>query len=256
MAKIMCSFVLAFLITSLHAQVLPERMLGEKMINDFAGVIKNEDEAKLESKVQEFKENFSAKILVVLTKDLVKSNANKAASSVSNAWGLGDNSILILADVNQATYGVYVGDSLKEIYPDWVIQKMEHNYLKPNFRDKKYFAGLDEAINTLIGLKTGEVAPDDLRKDASNGMVLILIFAVLFFFLIFPILQFISMRKSHFSSKRMDFVSTIILMNSFGTRGKNVFDDFSKGEGRFSKPPIKDQLKDSFKGGGGIAGSW
>lgn len=256
MAKFLYSFALSFFLTGLHAQVVPERMPGDKMINDFAGVISSGDEAKLESKVQQFKVDDSIKILVVLTKDLVKANATNVAASVSNTWGLGDNSILMLADVQQATYGVWVGNNLQEKYSKSVIQKIEHNYLKPNFRDKKYFAGLDEALNTIIGLKTGQVTREDLKKDASSGIIIILILAVLFFFLIFPVLQFISMRKSHFSSKRMDFVSSIILMNSYGTRGKNVFDDFSKGEGRFLRPSIKDQLKDSLKGGGGIAGSW
>src|SRR5436190_42620 len=156
-------------------------------------------------------------------------------AKLTNNWKLGHNSFIILADVKQATYGILAEKNLQNTFPDWVILMLEDNYLKPHFRGKKYYEGLDETTDMITGLIAGTKTTDDLKRDSSGGsLVIILIVAVIFFLLIFPILQFRAMRRSHFSRKPMDFVSTVLLMNNMNTAGSQIFDNFSQSKGKFS----------------------
>lgn len=255
MIKYFCICTFALILITARAENPLQRMPGDKMINDYAGVLNTEEERKLEIKTQQYKVDSSVKVVVVLSKGVIKRKANEYAARLAESWGLGQNTFLIVADIQHVSYGFFVGDNLKETYPKWVLEKIEHNHLRPNFRDGSYFEGLDQTTDIVIGLKSGKLDPVELKKDSSNSISIILILVVLFFFLIFPIWQFRAMKRSHFSSRPIDFVSSVLLMNTFGSRGKNVFDDFSKGKGIFANS-VKRQVKKSFAGGGGIAGSW
>ena len=236
-----------------HSRHFPERIGDGEMINDYSYLLTSEEQEKLEIKVEQFRIFNGQKIIVALLSDMVTTNPRKYASLLADEWHTQTNTVIIVTDTKKFEYGIYCTRDLDEHYPEWILNKIEHNHLRVNFREKKYFKGLDEAINLIIGLKTGAIKKETLKEESGGGYFIIIFGAVLLFFLIvFPIYQFIQMRNSFFNTKPVDLVSSILLLNTFGFRGKNMFDDFSKGSGKFKKFD-KDQLKG---GGGGIAGSW
>lgn len=239
------------------AQQIPARMPGGRMINDFADVIGPEEEERLETRLQQYKIDSAVSIVIIIADDLVKSHAPEFAVSTAQKWGLEEKSILFVADIRHITYGFFVSSGLRKTYPDWVLEKIEYNHIRPNFREAKYSAGITEAVQIFTGLRSGSIDPIQLKKDSSNNISMVLILVVLFFFLIFPVWQFIAMRRAHFSSRPVDFFSSVLLMNTFGSRGKNVFDDFSKGKGIFASSPDQGTYVSwNQTGGGGIRGSW
>lgn len=250
MAKALCSFAFIIFSFASMAQEPLQRIPGDKRINDYAEVIKSEEEQQLENKISK---NTSVKFIVLLTEGVVKAEAQNFAASLAESWNLDNNTFLLIHDLKHITYGFYVGSEIRSAYPDWVIEKIEHNHVRPNFRDKNYLQGIQDASDLVFGLKSGAIDPQDLKKDSSNNISIILIAVVLFFFIVFPIWQFLAMKKSHFSTKPVDFFSSVLLMNTFGTRGKNVFDDFSKGKGIFASDQAPAKVNG---GGGGIKGSW
>lgn len=253
MAKYIYTFIVLGFINLSYGKELPQRV-ENKMVYDLANVLNAGESKKLEAKLQQYKDSAATELLIVITNDLVKETGNDYAQKLSKSWALTDNSILILSDINKVIYGFYIGKEAKAYYPDWALEKIEHKYLRPNFRDKDYFKGLDEATTTFINLKSGLMKPEELKKGSSNVTVLLLLVVFVFLLIAFPIIKFREFRKSHFSTKSADVYSTILLMNNYGPPAKACFDDFRKGLGRFSVK--RKVLHHSDLGGGGVSGSW
>lgn len=239
-------FILLLLIAS------PAFCTGEKdrMILDEANVLTEQERDDLENKLLKFKNDYQTEVFIVLKNEKVRQDGNEFAASIAKEK-VNTNTLVIFADTYYHIYGFYVPDQLKNKLPEWVIEKIEDNNLKVNFRDKQYYIGLNEAITNIIGVISGKVTEEDLQKG-SSGYIMLLILLVVFFIIIFPIIQFREMKKSHFSSKPVDLVSAVLLVNTFGTRGKNLFDNFSKGKGTFASKAPNALLS----GGGGAAGCW
>ena len=235
----------------LQAQEIPARMGDETMINDYTGILSAQQKDELEVFVHQARITHGIEGVFILTNDKVKNQASEFAGKVAASWKLSENSVLIFADIHHANYGFHAGKNVSSYFPSWVLEKIKNNHLKSNFRDKKYFEGIKESLSTVVGLKTGNISQDDLRKEEGGNGLLILFLSLPFFIIVFPILQYRAMKKDHFSTRPVDFVSSVLVMNYFGTRGKNSFDNFSKGQGAFT-------LRDTNRpiGGGGVSGSW
>jgi uncharacterized membrane protein YgcG len=255
MAKYIYTFIVFGFISLSYGKEMPQR-LENKSVYDLANVLNEDETKKLEAKLQKYKDSTSTEVLILISNDLVMKEGNLYATELSKSWGLSDNSIVILSDINKVVYGFHIGKSLKPHYPDWALEKIEHKYLRSNFRDKDYYKGLDETTTTFINLKSGVMKAEDLKKDSSNVTILLLLVIFVFLLIAFPIIKFRAFRKSHFSTKSADVYSTILLMNNYGPPAKACFDDFRKGMGRFSNVNNKKALLPSGIGGGGVSGSW
>jgi uncharacterized protein len=255
MTKYIYTFIVILFASVAYGKDMPQRV-ENKFVYDLANALKSEDLQKLETKLHKYKDSGAAEFFVVLTNNQVKENGSLFASELAKTWKLSGNSILIFTDLEKVTYGFYVGEKLKSIYPDWALEKIEHKYLRQNFRDKNYYEGLDQATSAFINIKSGAMNIEDLKKDSSNATVILLLVVFVFLLIAFPIIKFRAFRKSHFSTKGTGVYSTLILMNSYGPPAKACYDDFRKGMGRFSNPTIKKDLQQSSMGGGGVAGSW
>ncbi|MBX9850681.1 MAG: TPM domain-containing protein [Cytophagaceae bacterium] len=245
--------ILFFFISTAHSQHFPERIGEGEMINDYAYLLSAEEEEKLEVKVEQFRISNGEKIIVALLSDVITINPRKYASSLAAEWHAETNTVIIVADVKKFEYAIYRTPDLNEYYPDWIIEKIEHNHIRVNFREKKYFKGLDESINIITGLRTGKIDKASLKQESGGYFIIVFGAVLLFFLVIFPFYQFYQMRNSFFNTKPVDLISSVLLLNKFGMRGKNMFDDFSRGSGKFT---LKKFHKDQLKGGGGIGGSW
>lgn len=218
------------------------------LLFDYSNVLSREEQIALNQKLQEYSATMDGNMVVILTKG--NNRADSVALSASRTLSK-SNLVIIAADVSKSSYGFFVSEGLKSTLPEWVIEKVENNHLKQSFKDKKYYEGLNKTTELLSGIVAGQIDKEELRIDKSHSTILLLIGAVIFFLLIFPVLQYFKMKRNNFTSKPMDVVSTVLLSNTYGTRGKNLFDDFSKGKGTFMENSPAPGV-----GGTGIEGMW
>jgi uncharacterized protein len=246
--------LLFFLIISgyhLIAQTIPSRTGSERMVHDYSEMLTEGQREELDVLANEIRMNQNIECYVILFSKKINKDAWQFAEKVGSEWKLPENRIVIVADLHYASYGFNIGNEVSSTYASWILEKIEHNYLRANFREKKYFEGIKEALNIFSEIKSGKLDPEDLKKENSSTGLLLLLVIIVFFIIIFPVLQYRAMKKSHFSTRPVDFVSSVLLMNNFGTRGKNVFDNFTKGKGVFET-----KEKGFPAGGAGVTGNW
>jgi len=253
---------LAFLISSFAiAQDKPlfEMKPVQTLVYDNIGFFPKQDKQYLEQKLIKFDSETSVQILIAVVPDLMGYDKGDYATRLLEKWGVGgkeNNGLVILikpktssskGDVFITTgYGVeqYVTDALAKIIVD--------NEMIPSFKTGNYAQGVDNAINTIMSLTSGEFTGSQYlkkhKKKSSGfpiGIIIIIVIAIVSFFG--------KGRNNHTGmGRRGSSLPFWLLMGASmgGGRSSGGFGGFSSGGGSFGG------FGGGMGGGGGAGGSW
>lgn len=244
-----------------NAQNIPEPMKG-RMVNDFANVLSNNEEAGLEAQLRMFNDSTSTQIAVVTVKSLDGMDISQYATELGHKWGVGtdgkDNGIVILfkpktADSNGQVF-IAVGYGLEGAVPDATAKMIVEKEMIPYFKQGKTGAGISQAVSTLFSLVKGEYTADAYKKKASLSGGKIFYLIVVIFIVISLILP--GRKRTDTLSKNGESTSNAILpwillsMLSSGGRGGH------SGGGSFGGGSSFGGFGGGGFGGGGSGGSW
>ncbi len=259
-------FLLLFSLSGI-AQEFPDKPVPPRLVNDFAGMLKNNEADDLERKLVAFDDSTSTQIAIVIISDLMGYDKADYAQRLAEKWGIGqkglDNGILILVKEKTKTSNgeVFIaqGYGLEGVIPDILCREIVDNEILPSFRQDKYFEGLDKATDVLMSLVRGLFPPDKYKKSGKNDMrgIAPFIFIIIFIIIIMFTRSGGGKNNRHIGSKGLPLWMLLSLMNSgrnshsgswggfsggggFGGGGGGGFGGFGGG---------------SF-GGGGAGGSW
>jgi len=160
--------LLFFIITPTYAYYNPGAPVG--FINDFAGVIDDDYQQRIEEKLQLFRQETSNEIVVVTIDGLQDDYIENFAVELFKDWGIGtkekNNGVLLLVAVNDRQMRIEVGYGLEGALTDaqssWII----NNTLKPAFQEQNYGGGIDQAIDKIISAIKGEyILPTEETKN-------------------------------------------------------------------------------------------
>jgi len=136
----------------------PGRPTG--FVNDFAGVFSTEQKNSIENKLSNLEKETSVEISVVTVKSLGDEVVETYAVKLFEEWGIGkvkvDNGLLILVALDSREARIEVGYGLEPIVTDSASSVVMRNVMIPAFKGGDYFAGVNGAIDTLIGLIKGD----------------------------------------------------------------------------------------------------
>jgi uncharacterized protein len=252
MKKHFIFFVLFLSLSNVFSQDLPERKAP--LVNDFADVLTDKEEALLERKLEAYNRSASATIELVTIPRLEYYDVNEYAEMLAKKWRLDKRgvTILLLADIQDRRYGIFKTKEMATLITDDIAIRIEDKFIKPHFRDEQYFEGLDQASNTIMDIVSGRFKTDDLKTDHNGNIFILIFFIFIFVFLFFPAIQYKSVKKSHIGTKNMSFQTKLVLMNSFGAPSKAGYDDFTKSKGKFAGRAYGGFVT----GGGGATGTW
>jgi uncharacterized protein len=160
-------------------------------VNDFAGMMSESEIASLENKISAFEKETSNEISVVTISSLEEDYIDNFAIELFGEWGIGkkdkDNGVLILVAKEDRNISIKVGYGLEGALTDsqsfWIIEKV----MKPEFREEKYYNGIDRAVDNIIKAVKGEYVPSE--TSSGSGSVN---YGDLFYFVIFGILWLVS----------------------------------------------------------------
>jgi uncharacterized protein len=194
--------VVAFLKS--NAQEFPERPNPPRLVNDFAGLLSNDQRVALENKLTLYNDSTSTQIAIVTISDLGDYDAADYTQRLAEKWGIGqkgkDNGILILVSQNPHRIQIETGYGMEGVVPDAMAKRIIENYMKPAFKQNNYFQGLDEATSVIIKLASGEYKADDVKGGGSSNKLVILF---IIFVIGYAILKAIfgNSRSSTYSSR-------------------------------------------------------
>jgi uncharacterized protein len=138
----------------------------DRLVNDYAQVLSNDEKQKLEKKLVEFNKNTSTQIAIVLIKTLDGRKIEDASLELFNAWGIGqadkNNGLLILAAIDDRKLRIEVGNGLITAIPNEAAARIIANDIVPSFKEKKYSDGLNKATTSLMKLAL-QAFPDTIN---------------------------------------------------------------------------------------------
>ena len=243
-----------------YAQEFPEPMSPPRLVNDYAGLLSAQENELLESKLVNYNDTTSSQFSVVIIRSVGMYDIAQYAAELGQKWGVGksgkDNGLLVLVAAEDRKVFIATGYGLEPTITDAASKRVIENYIVPNFKQEKYFEGLDQATSILMGLASGEFSADKL-KDGGGMPSVVMIILFLMFMIGIPYLRYRSMKSHHYGGKKdMGFLTALLLMNSMGGRGGG-FRDFTGGGGGFGGGGGGfGGFGGGGFGGGGAGGSW
>lgn len=258
--SILALFLLAFV--SLKSQDLPERPSPARLVNDLSNTLSQQEIMSLENKLVAYSDSTSTQIAILLTNDLAGYDKADYAFKVAEKWGIGqkgtNNGILILVKPTgrQGERGAFiaVGYGLEGVITDALSRRIIENEMIPNFKNKNFYQGLDQASNVLMKLALGEFPAGYSKNDKAISKPLAAILPVIIIIIIFLLIR-ISSRKNFNGGKNTSLWTTLFLLSTMNnSRGSGSWGGFtggnSGGGGGFGG------FGGGSFGGGGAGGSW
>ncbi len=222
---------------SVQSWSLPPKPSPPRLVNDYIGLLSQQQANALEQKLTNYALTHSTQIAVIITNDLSGLEIADFSARVGEAWGVGqagsDNGVVITVSITESKRQVFIapGYGLEGVIPDATAKRIVEIELLPNFRNENYYQGLDAATNVIMQLAAGEFAASDYnaQEDVPPG-ALFLPFA-----LVILLVVFLARGKRRFFSPGKDIpLWTLFWLLSHGNGGnRGSFGNFSSGRGSF-----------------------
>jgi len=264
-SKIYTNLILLLTLVSVEitAQDLPGKPNPQRLVNDFAGMLKSQEVNALENKLVAFNDSTSTQIAIVTVNDLQGYDVADYAQRLAESWGIGqrglDNGMLILIKPKTGSSQGYVaieqGYGLEGAIPDITCAEIIDYEILPAFRNGDYYGGLEKATTTLMALASGEFSADEYGKSGKDDLSDLTPFII--FIIILIIVMFMrssgGKNQKHISDKGLPLWMLLSMMNSGRNSHGGSWGGFSGGGG--GGGGFGGFGGGSF-GGGGASGSW
>jgi uncharacterized protein len=161
--------------TVLFAQVAPRPnppKLYNNLSQQYPDFLNRSEAAQLEEKLEQFSNQTSNQICVVIVDDLNGYEASEYAFKIGNSWGVGkadkDNGIVILIKPTESDGGrkifIATGSGLEGAIPDIATKKIRDAEITPYLKNGQYYEALDRGTDVLMKLAKGEVDVVDYTR--------------------------------------------------------------------------------------------
>ena len=167
---------------------IPARPAPPRLVNDFAGMLSEQEQAALERKLVAYDDSTSTQITIVTIRSLDGADHFDFSMQLASQWGIGqddkDNGILLFVSLEDRKMGFQTGYGAEGFLPDALARRIIETILKPAFRAERYYEGLDKATDVVMQLGSGEYEATQEKRSARGGrtmfVVLLAIFLMLF----------------------------------------------------------------------------
>ena len=169
------NFVLALaLITSLgvaHAFDVPP---NDGFVTDVTGTLSVEQEQALEATLDAYREQTSNEIAVLIVRSLSGADLVQTAVDTGRSWGVGtaenSNGALMLIALEEREITIQLGYGLEGALPDIVTKGIIEKDILPEFRDGKYYEGIDAGITAMEKHIGGEYTAERYTAPEASGI--------------------------------------------------------------------------------------
>ncbi|MBI4610449.1 MAG: TPM domain-containing protein [Candidatus Rokubacteria bacterium] len=240
-------------------------------VNDYAKLLTAADRNRLEDLLAERERATGAQMVIAIFRSLRGENLEDFSIRLADKWRIGqkglDNGAILLVFVNDRKLRLEVGYGLEAAIPDAVAGRIIQEAIAPRFRERRYAAGLEAAVNAVFERVTAAKArpaqsaapqpepPPFWAQLLFWGMAVILFGGFFALFIgLFVVLPIRAMRQVAYTVGREGWSSERRWGGSssgssgtswgsgFSSGGSSSGGSFSGGGGSF--------------GGGGASGSW
>lgn len=145
--------LLIVLTTTAFAADLP-KPTSNFFVNDFANVISDADEKKMQKQGEALYEKCGAQVVVVTIKSLNGADLESYSLELARSWGIGseknDDGVLLLLAVEERKVRIEVGYGLEGALPDSKTGRILDTYGIDSFKKDDFSTGLANVYDSLI----------------------------------------------------------------------------------------------------------
>ncbi len=200
--KLHFALYLLLLTVNLSAQSIFSQPTPRNFVNDYAGLLTEQEAKTLENKLQQFNTTSTNQIAIVCVKSLEGYSPAQFTHKLAQQWGVGqkakNNGILMMVKPKYAhekgQVYISVGYGLEHVIPDARAKRIVDQTLIPAFKKKKFYRGLDEAVDQMIKYTTGEYTKESTPL-AENKKLHLLLIVIILFTLCLPILYLLYLKN-------------------------------------------------------------
>lgn len=173
-----------FSFQSTKAQNVLAKPSNPSLVTDMAGILSPEEKQALENKLVAIDDSSSNQIAVVILPTLDGNPIEEYATKLFRTWGIGNkktnNGILLLIAVQDKKIRIETGYGLEGAIPDITAINIIDNDLKPAFRAKAFYEGIDKATDDIAKAAVGEYKVHREKQSKSKGSNFFLFIIILF----------------------------------------------------------------------------
>lgn len=198
-------FLLTLCCSTLSWAQIPPQPDPPRLVNDYAGVLTDEQVNELEHRLVAFNDSTSNVVCVVIVNDLGDYDAAEYAYEIGDKWGVKDkkfnNGVVILIKPSSSKGGdgdIYIatGYDVEGVLPDATCKRIIERQFIPELKEGRYYEALVKGLDVILPALAGEI--NVARDDGDDGPYL---FGFTMFLLIMIIILIVSASKSSHNRK-------------------------------------------------------
>ena len=178
-------FFFLFCLTGLNTfcQNIPSKSSPPRLVNDFTSTLTSDQANVIERKLVAFDDSTSTQIAVIIVKSLEGAEISSYATKLGREWGIGgkdyNNGVVFLIAIEDRKINISTGYGVEGALPDITAKHIIEDVVKPNFKGKDFYRGIDEGTDAIIKAVKGEYHTPRKKGGASSGKIVLLIIIVI-----------------------------------------------------------------------------
>lgn len=191
-------FIFAICISSLFAQKSESTATNTKIahyVTDQTGTLSSSEISSLETKLSNFDKETSNQVVVYMMSTLGGESLEETSYEIAEKNGIGqkskNNGVLLFIVKDDRKLRIEVGYGLEGALPDALSGQIIRKEITPNFKQGKYYEGIDAGVNAIMSATKGEYTQDKKESQKENDFgvgccgVPILVLVIFLFFGVF-----------------------------------------------------------------------
>jgi uncharacterized protein len=234
---------------------------SKNIVTDYTNTLSASELQALEQKLTAFNDSTSSQVAIVMMASVGNYDIAEYAVQLYNKWGIGEkeknNGVLILVAKEDRKVWITTGYGMEGVFPDALAKRVVNNDILPDFKEGKYYEGLDAAVNSIMSIVKGEYTADTTKNKKEKVPWFGVLLALFVFFIV--IISKVGSTRNYARRNNLGFWAAWALMNAAMNRNSNrgSWGGFSSGSGGFGGGGGGfGGFGGGMSGGGGAGGSW
>jgi len=174
--------VLLFASGSLHAALVTVPALQHR-VTDLTQTLTPEQQSQLEAKLAAFEQQKGSQVAVLIVPTTQPEAIEQYSIRVVDAWKLGrekqDDGVLVLVAKDDRKMRIEVGYGLEGAIPDLIAKRIVTEIMVPSFRQGDFYGGINNAVEQIFKLISGEQLPAPPQSAPGGGKLLDMLYVLL-----------------------------------------------------------------------------